>query len=100
MDAERGYVSLVGGSISITAGNYGIQAHTYIDAESPSLNIVSGQGSVASLASSEESFKGIKAGNSININGGVFNIDSTDDYIHSNGNISIFGGTFIFAPPS
>ncbi len=46
--------------------------------------------------STEESTsaKAIKAANSINISGGEFNIDSSDDSIHSNGSVNISGGTF------
>ena len=41
-----------------------------------------------------DSTKGLKAGTSINISDGTFNIDSSDDCIHSNGDIDIFGGYF------
>lgn len=37
---------------------------------------------------------GIKATDSIIINGGTFNIDSADDSLHSNNSIKIAGGTF------
>ncbi|MDE7363481.1 MAG: carbohydrate-binding domain-containing protein, partial [Ruminococcus sp.] len=38
------------------------------------------------------STKGIKGGNSININGGNININSADDSVHSNGDITINAG--------
>ena len=44
--------------------------------------------------STSDSTKGLKAGTKINISGGTFNIDSSDDCIHSNGDIDIFGGYF------
>lgn len=40
------------------------------------------------------SMNGIKATDSIIINGGTFNIDSADDSLHSNNSIKIAGGTF------
>lgn len=40
------------------------------------------------------SIKGIKATDSIIINGGTYNIDSADDSLHSNNSIKIAGGTF------
>lgn len=39
-----------------------------------------------------ESFKGLKAGTSLNIYGGSFTVDSADDALHSNENITISGG--------
>ena len=43
------------------------------------------------------SMKGIKAANSILINGGSFNIDSADDSIHSDVSVTINGGIFEIA---
>ena len=40
------------------------------------------------------SAKGLKADRDLTVNGGVFQIDSSDDCIHSNSNVSICGGTF------
>ena len=50
--------------------------------------------SYSSSVSSGESAKGIKAGADILVSGGVFNIDSADDSVHSNGTIEIDGGEF------
>lgn len=43
---------------------------------------------------SSESIKGIKAEDSILINGGTYTIDSADDSLHSNNSIKITGGEF------
>jgi len=43
------------------------------------------------------SMKGIKAANSLLINGGTFHIDSADDSIHSDVSVTINGGTFEIA---
>ncbi|MDL2258128.1 carbohydrate-binding domain-containing protein [Eubacteriales bacterium OttesenSCG-928-K08] len=43
---------------------------------------------------SSGSFKAIKSGGDLIIKGGVFNIDSADDAVHSNTNVTICGGSF------
>lgn len=43
------------------------------------------------------STKGIKAGGGMYLNGGTYQIDSADDSIHSNANISIADGTYTLA---
>lgn len=56
--------------------------------------------SVSSTGSSTDestSMKGIKASNSMLINGGTFKIDSADDAIHSNASLTVNGGTFDIA---
>lgn len=93
-DADRGYVYLESCSLTITAGNDGIQAETVLKTEAADLTITTGGSSGASLSSSEESYKGLKAGSDILLNGGTYEIDSQDDCIHSNGNISISDGVF------
>lgn len=93
-DTSKGYIYLNGGTINITAQNDGIQSETVTNIENVNLNIVSGTGSTTYLTSSTESYKGIKAGSDIYITGGNFNIDSTDDCIHSNGTITISGGNY------
>lgn len=93
-DPSKGYVYLCGGAIDITAGNDGIQAETVVNIEEVNLTVNAGGGSSASLTSSEESYKGIKAGSDIYITGGTFNINSLDDCIHSNGTITISGGSY------
>lgn len=93
-DDSRGYVYLYGGSICVVSGNDGIQAETVINVEDVDLKVTTGGGSAASLTSSEESYKGMKAGSDIYITGGSFQIDSLDDCIHSNGTITISGGSY------
>jgi len=44
-----------------------------------------------------DSYKGLKSGSGIEIRGGVFDINSADDAIHSNGDITIEGGDFFIA---
>ena len=53
-------------------------------------------GSLTTTTDSEESssMKGLKADNSLLINGGTFTIDSADDAVHSNISVYVNGGTF------
>lgn len=93
-DTSKGYVYLYGGTVDITAANDGIQAETVINIENVNLTINAGGGSNTSLSSSSESYKGLKAGSDIYITGGVFDISSKDDCIHSNNTITISGGSY------
>ena len=93
-DADKGYVAVSGSTIAISAGKDGIQAETVFTSEDSVISIVSGGGSGAKNSDSEESYKGIKAGTSVAISGGSYEIDSLDDAIHTNGTIAISDGTF------
>lgn len=93
-DTNKGYIYLYGGTIRITAGNDGIQAETVLNIETVDLTVQAGGGSSGTLYSSDESYKGLKAGSDIYISGGSFTIDSKDDCIHSNGTVTISGGTY------
>ena len=109
-DAARGYVSIDGGTFFITAGCDGIQAETCLQVTAGTLTLKSGGGSEnastkqdsgwgfwgAQTSASEEteSAKGLKAGTALYLAGGEFVIDSSDDALHSNGDMTIAGGTF------
>src|SRR5574344_642463 len=56
------------------------------------INITAG-GGASNSASSTYSYKGLKADNSIVVNGGEINVSSADDSLHTNGDISILGGS-------
>ena len=56
-----------------------------------------GQPSGAEDTADSTSMKGLKAGSSLTINGGVFSIDSADDAVHSNDSMTVSGGTFEIA---
>jgi hypothetical protein len=114
-DSEKGFVNIEGGHMDITAGKDGIQAETSILVSGGSITILSGGGSADSPGkdnrddwgpgdmwnamentpesdASAVSTKGLKAAIDIIISGGVTNIDSLDDSIHSNESITINGG--------
>ncbi|MCI8387253.1 MAG: carbohydrate-binding domain-containing protein [Clostridiales bacterium] len=47
--------------------------------------------------SDSTSTKGIKAGGDITITGGIFELDTADDALHSNANLTIKGGSFVIS---
>ena len=96
-DATRGYVYLEGGVLNVTAGNDGTQAETVLKADNVTLTVKAGSGSGGYLYSSEESYKGLKAGSDIQIAGGLYTVDSQDDCLHSNNTVTISGGTLRLA---
>lgn len=119
-ETDKGYVLLDGGKYRITAAQDGIQAETILEINGGSGSIMSGGGSsnasydesgqpreawgqwggrtddkTQMSAEPSESAKGLKAGTAMYLNGGDFTIDSSDDSIHSNGNITINDGAFV-----
>ena len=94
-DEEKGYVYIEGGILSITAANDGIQAETVLLIEDGTIDITAGGGASGKNLSSEESYKGLKAGTAIVLNSGSASIDSADDSIHANGTVEVNGGTFV-----
>ena len=93
-DADKGYVSVAGSTVTIVSGKDGIQAETVFTAENADVRITSGGGSGARSGDASESYKGVKAGVSVSINGGAYAIDSLDDAIHTDGSILVSGGEF------
>lgn len=105
-----GNVTISGGSVTVIAENDGIQAGVdYTDANGDTVystgellisggavNVTAGGGASASR-SDEDSHKGIKAVSELNITGGDVTVDSYDDAIHSNYNVTVAGGTFELA---
>jgi hypothetical protein len=96
-EAEQGYISIDGGTLDITAGADGIQAVTRLLVNGGNLTITSGSGWMNSYNSSTDSAKGLKAGSDLTISGGILQITSTDDALHSNGTLTIEGGEFLLA---
>ena len=116
-DAGRGYVYIVDSTLTITAGSDGVQAQTLLRADNAVMTITTGAGSASgtsstrsmdywggwgfggysSSAASDGSWKALKAGGSLEINGGAYAIDSQDDCLHSNGDLTITSGRFTLA---
>ena len=93
-DADRGYVYVENANLNIKSGNDGIQAETVLKLVGSDVSVISGKSSSSPLSSSSESYKGFKAGKEIFFTDGNYVVDSQDDSIHSNGNVTISGGIF------
>lgn len=106
-DPEKGVVLLENGSVTISSGNDGIQAETVLEIREGTYVLTTGGGSSIVSTSdnwgnwgpssqveeeSSDSAKGLKAGTVLNILGGTFDISSSDDAVHSNGNILMKNG--------
>lgn len=96
VDAGRGYITVEAGVISVTSGGDAIQAATGVTILGGEITLTSGGGSRRVVASGA-SAKGVKAADTVQIDGGVFAIDSADDAVHSNDGITINGGTFVIS---
>lgn len=90
-EAEKGYILIEGGTLNLNTGMDGIQAETRLTVSGGTLNLFTGGGSGINFEL-ENSAKGLRAGTDINITGGLINIDSADDSIHSNGSLTMDGG--------
>ena len=109
-DADKGFVYIAGGTVNITASGDGIDAEYILQQDGGTINIVTAGGArnadavaqqmgfgdyaSSSTETDEEtaSTKGIKSDTVIIINGGALSLDSTDDAMHTNGDIYINGG--------
>ena len=95
--SDKGYINVFNSTLDISVGHDGIQAQSVLKLENTDVTMKTSEGSVKELSSSEESYKGLKAGSEIVISGGTYNIDSQDDCVHSNGNVSVLGGTLLLS---
>jgi hypothetical protein len=96
VDAEKGIISIEGGTLDITAGLDGIQAETSLLVSGGEITLVTGGGSGANYDYGD-SAKGLKAGLALTVTGGVLAIDAADDALHSDGDIIIDNGQIVLA---
>lgn len=121
-DASSGFIYIANGDYNLTAGTDGMDAAYVLQIDDGDFNITTGGGSQnASTTQSGEfnkgwgkwgpdpaeaetdtketssSAKGLKADNSLFIRGGNYTIDSSDDSVHSNANVSVSGGNLILS---
>jgi len=97
-DSSLGTIQIDGGTLTVVAGSDGIQAEASAAVSAGTVTISSGGGSTAaSVGSTYDSFKGLKAVTGIAISGGAFTISSYEDAIHCDAGIAISGGTFSLA---
>lgn len=100
--ADKGFVCIAGGSISIVSDGDCISAGSYLQVDGGSFQLTAGQGSANRTVAVEEdgsevSAKGGKAGGQLVVNGGSFEIDTQDDALHSDEDLCINGGEFRIA---
>ena len=93
-DAEKGTVALVNSAVTIVSGKDGIQAETVFTAENSNVTVTAGGGAGGSILDASESCKAIKAGVSLTVESGVYELNSLDDAIHTDGSLRILDGTF------
>lgn len=117
-DASKGIIAIEGGTFDLTAANDGFQAVTSLLIADGDFSITTGGGSPEIIASKEnggqrpgqtntttttaseeesDSAKGLKAGTEVAIGGGTFDIDASDDAVHSNNSVTITGGKLAIA---
>lgn len=95
-DTALGCVLIGASTLTLTAGEDGIQAETTLTLFDTACTVTSGGGSGTALADGV-SAKGIKAGTDITVRSGSCTLDCADDAVHANGNVTISGGTFTVA---
>lgn len=111
-DGTRGFVLIDSGEFDITSVNDAIQSQTALFIKDGTFNIESGGGAQNNSAdygrpdnrwgmwgentnsTDTESAKALKSASLIEISGGEFTINSSDDALHSNCDLEISGGKF------
>ncbi len=98
-DTGIGDIQIAGGTFVINAAHDGIQAEANLTITGGTFTVTSGGGVAKAQAASatqteSDSYKGIKAAGDLAVTGGTFLIDSYDDCVHSNANVSLTGGAF------
>ena len=114
-DENQGVVSISGGQLTISAQTDGIQAAGSLTISGGEFTIQTGEGSANITLASDAmgggrggfggwdrqtvtasddaaSQKGLKAGTTLTISGGLFTLDTVDDALHAGGDIRISGG--------
>jgi len=99
---SKGIVTINGGSFTINAGGDGIQAESELCINNGTFNITTMSGYNDTLFNKDTmSCKGLKASgdrenieNALIVNGGVFDLNTADDALHSDYDITVTGGTF------
>lgn len=113
-DPALGYAVITGGVFDITAEQDAFSAETLLAITGGTFRVTTGGGSVntstngqgmwgrypASPTASDTqtiSAKGLKAGSQLLLSGGEFQLDTSDDAIHCNGDVTISGGVYQIA---
>ncbi len=115
-DADAGFVRIDGGTLTVTAGQDGIQAETGLLITDGAVSVTTGGGSANASTKTDSgwghwggfgdgqqsggdtaSAKALKAGVLVAVSGGSVAVDSSDDAIHSNGDVTVAGGVLSLA---
>lgn len=91
-----GNVVITNSDITINSQQDCIQGENIVSIYSGTFDLTA-FGGASSTTTTEESCKGVKAGNLVYISGGTFDIDTYDDAIHSNNTVRISGGSITAA---
>lgn len=94
-DEDKGYILVESGDINITCEADGFDAETDVLIRDGTFTVRTGGGS--GVTPGESSAKGIKGGKWVVIDNGTFDIDASDDAIHSNSGIAINTGAYTIA---
>ncbi|HEX9861827.1 MAG TPA: carbohydrate-binding domain-containing protein [Candidatus Bathyarchaeia archaeon] len=95
-NVTMGYVSIENGVINIVSTHDAISASTDLLIANGDFTLTTGGGSSAFISASDTA-KGLKGSVCIIIDNGDFNINSADDTINTNGNITVNGGSFMLS---
>ena len=91
-----GNVTVSGGTMTLTAANDGVQADGDLTVTGGTFDITANGGHTTSLTDDSASCKGLKAGKTLTVSGGMFTVDSADDALHAN-DVTVSGGTLTLA---
>lgn len=92
-----GNVTISGGTLTLNATEDGIQADGDLTISGGTFHVKTNGGHTTTLTDDSASCKGFKAGKALTVTGGTVNVDSADDALHANADVSITGGTLTLA---
>ena len=92
-DSTLGCVVLYASDVTLNSGEDGVQAETALFAWNVTANVTSGGGS-AVAPTDTVSAKGLKGGALVELLGGSYTLNCSDDAVHSNGNVTITDGSY------
>ncbi len=97
--ADRGWIGITGGTVTVRAANDGLQAESTLTVSGGTLDVVTGGGSGEAEDSGDDeiSRKGMKSKGLLTVSGGTVSVSSLDDAVHSDGAVSVIGGQLILS---
>ena len=89
-EAEKGYVTILGGEFNITVGGGSSNGAVHTDDM-----FTGGRGGwgAATANTDTDSMKGVKSTGALTIAGGSLTIDAADDALHSDTDVTVYGGS-------